>query len=97
MILSRAVQLAELGRVVDETETAPILISKADTPACQLCSKAFGFFSRRHHCRNWYKSVFIGCSSLFLIPVILLNVPLQRKMRLRQVFPGQGSHPKNRR
>lgn len=45
-----------------EEDCMPILDSKRVTSTCPICTKTFGFFDRRHHCRNCGKCVCDSCS-----------------------------------
>lgn len=50
-ILLSAVQLKETGALPDVAQTAPILVSSENN--CYICQKAFTFFVRKNHCKNW--------------------------------------------
>lgn len=53
-------QMKESGHACSESEMAPIW--RSDSSNCQLCNAAFGFLTRRHHCRNCGKCVCESCS-----------------------------------
>jgi hypothetical protein len=53
---------APILQPLKEEDCMPILNSKKVTSSCPICTKTFGFFDRRHHCRNCGKCVCDTCS-----------------------------------